>query len=91
MPTQQTENICITFVQRRPQCLQRWSNIVQMLCKCFVLTEYFESFNPYPAKLINLNFQPLEVVSGYRDPQLQVAENYLYLFDMIFKQSSLSQ
>ena len=23
------------------------------------------------------NFQPLEVVSRYRDPQLQVAKNYL--------------
>ena len=37
--------------------------------------------NPYPAKLIYLNFQPLEVVSCYRDQQLQVAENYLYLFN----------
>ena len=27
--SQQTQNICITFVQR-------WSNIVQMLYKCFV-------------------------------------------------------
>ena len=26
--------------------------------------------NPYPAKLIYLNFHPLEVVSRYRDPQL---------------------
>ena len=33
-------------------------------------------FNMYLAKLNNLNFQPLEVVSRYRDPQLQVAENY---------------
>ena len=32
-------------------------------------------FNPLPAKLNNLNYQPLEVVSRYRDPQLQVAEN----------------
>ena len=31
-------------------------------------------------KLNNLNFQPLEVVSRYRDTQLQVAENYWYLF-----------
>ena len=31
------------------------------------------------AKLIYLNFQPLEVVSRYREPQLQVAENYSYL------------
>ena len=34
--------------------------------------------NPYPAKLIYLNFQPLEVVSRYRDPHLQVSENYSY-------------
>ena len=31
---------------------------------------------PYPAKLNNLNFQPLEVVSRYRDPQPQVVGNY---------------
>ena len=35
--------------------------------------------NSYPAKLIYLNFQPLEVVSRYRDPQPQVVENYSYL------------
>ena len=34
------------------------------------------SFNPLTAKLINLNFHPLEVVSRWRDPQLQVSENY---------------
>ena len=34
---------------------------------------YFDSSN---AKLNNLNFHPLEVVSRYRDPQLQVGENY---------------
>ena len=27
----------------------------------------------------NLNFHPLEVVPRYRDPQLQVGENYSYL------------
>ena len=32
--------------------------------------------NPLTAKLINLNFHPLEVVSRWRDPQLQVSENY---------------
>ena len=36
--------------------------------------------NPLPAKLSYLNFHPLEVVSRYRDPQLQVGENYSYLF-----------
>ena len=36
----------------------------------------FESNNPLAAKLFNLNFHPLEVVSRWRDPQLQVSENY---------------
>ena len=36
--------------------------------------------NPYPANLNHLNFPPLEVVSRYRHPQLQVAENYSYCF-----------
>ena len=31
--------------------------------------------------LKNLNFQTLEDVSRYRDPQLQVGENYSYLFN----------
>ena len=31
---------------------------------------------PYTAKLIYLNFKPLEVVSRQRDPQPQVGENY---------------
>ena len=33
-------------------------------------------FNPLTTKLHNLNFHPLEVVSRWRDPQLQVSENY---------------
>ena len=37
------------------------------------------SFNPLTAKLFNLNFPSLEVVSRWRDPQLQVSENYLDL------------
>ena len=32
--------------------------------------------NPLTAKLFNMNFPPLEVVSRLRDPQLQVSENY---------------
>ena len=40
--------------------------------------------NPHAAKSTYLNFQPLEIVSRYRyrDPQLQVAENYSYLFNL---------
>ena len=35
--------------------------------------------SPQITELINLNFQSLEVVSRYRDPQLQVTENVCYL------------
>ena len=34
------------------------------------------AFNSLTAKLFNLNFHPLEVDSRWRDPQLQVSENY---------------
>ena len=34
------------------------------------------AINPLTAKLFNLNFHPLEVVSRWRDPQLQVSKNY---------------
>ena len=40
------------------------------------------STSPDPAQIINLNFQPLELVSRYRDAQLQVTENYWYLFNL---------
>ena len=33
-------------------------------------------FNPLTAKLFNLNIHPLEIVARWRDPQLQVSENY---------------
>ena len=44
------------------------------------------AFNPVTAKLFILNFHPLEVVSRWRDPQLQVSENYsdLTKYDKIF-------
>ena len=35
--------------------------------------------NPLTAKWFNLNFHPLEVVSRWHDPQLQVSKNYSYL------------
>ena len=37
--------------------------------------------NPYP-ELVYLNFHPLEVVSRYRDPQLQWGGNYSHLFNL---------
>ena len=40
-------------------------------------------FTFYSAKLIYWHFQPLQVVSRYRDPQPEVVENYTYLFNLI--------
>ena len=37
------------------------------------------NFNP---DLFYLNFQSLEVVSRYRDPQLQVTENLCFLWNL---------
>ena len=36
----------------------------------------FNLLNPLTAKLVNLNFHSLEVVSHWRDPQLKASENY---------------
>ena len=49
--------------------------------KYFIFRLY--NFNSCSAKLNNLISQPLEVVSRYRDPQLQVAENYSWLFNRL--------
>ena len=48
--TKHLYNICTTSAQR----LRRWSNIVQMLYKCFVFSGVMVNFvtiNPFPAKL----------------------------------------
>ena len=37
--------------------------------------------NTSSVNFIYLNFHPLEIVPRYCDPQLQVGENYLYVFD----------
>ena len=44
-------------------------------------------FHPLSAELKNLIFHQIEVVSRYRDPQLQVGENYSYLFNLRQKTS----
>ena len=41
--------------------------------------------NPSTAKLLNLNFYTFEVVSRWRDPQLQVSENYSKWRSTLFK------
>ena len=61
-----------------------WSDIYVTYCdvqtkptkKTFFTSLQTKILNPLTAKLSNLNFHPLEVVSRWRDPQLQVSENY---------------
>ena len=50
--------------------------------KKYFCTQFELYINPQPAKLFFFNFQPLEVMSRYRDPQLQVVENYSNLFNL---------
>ena len=41
-----------------------------------VYIKKIQRLNPLTAKLFNFNFHPLEIVSRWRDPQLEVSENY---------------
>ena len=41
-----------------------------------------DQMNPESSKLNHLKFHPLKVVSRYRDSQLQVGDNYSYLFNL---------
>ena len=52
--------------------LRRWSSIKPTLDQFLVSATMGD--NPQSAKSENLNFHPLEVVSRYREPQLQVGE-----------------
>ena len=51
----------------------------------FQLIAVVYTVSSHPDNLIYLIFQPLEVVSRYRDSQPQVAENYSYLFRCFVK------
>ena len=54
-------------------------NIPTNIYVCILLSIWWNMINPLTAELFNLNFHPLEVVSRWRDPQLQVSENYSHL------------
>ena len=60
-------------------------DVWQWLCFFVYVCILLLDFNSYLAKLYYLNFHPLEVVSRYRDPQLQVAENYSYFWLPVIK------
>ena len=63
-----------------PTIFTQWIMTTRLLWFFDSYTQLLSFFNLYPANLVN--FQPLEVVSRYRDPQPQVAENYSYLFNL---------
>ena len=65
----------------------KWIKYTYMSIPCYIYRFPLHDgqltiINPYAAKVIYLNFQPLEAVSRYRDPQPQVVENYSYLFNL---------
>ena len=84
----------ITIKKNKLECQTHavifWKKNLLLGCKpcCTLICQgqiFFGStifINSYPAEVIYLNFQPLEVVSRYRDTQLQVIENSLYLFNL---------
>ena len=47
--------------------------------------KFTERNDPHPAKLIYLNFHPIEVESRYRYPQLLINEDSAYLFNLMYK------
>ena len=53
--------------------------------QCQWFNRQIKQIKKHLAKLIYYNFQPLKVVSRYRDPQPQVVENYSYLFNLRWK------
>ena len=57
-------------------CMYSPSNTRVNTCTANLFVTTIHSINPLTAKLFNLNFHPLEVVSRWRDSQLQVRENY---------------
>ena len=49
-----------------------WCNVYLLILYPDADLPSFNMFNPLTAKLFNLNFHPLGVVSRWRDPQLKM-------------------
>ena len=69
--------ICFTITDEDRLCM-KIEDICHYDTRCTVYVVGAAFFNPSSATF-KLNFYPLEVVSRYRDPQLQVGKKYLYL------------
>ena len=74
--------ICIDILKsdKKMSIIDRFEHRILLtvsMCSLWIAVALLNStLNPLTAKLFNLNFHPLEVVSRWRDPQLQVRENY---------------
>ena len=75
------KGLCSTSVGKRRITIISGNRICLFEVERWMVNCNNMTVNSYPAKFIYLHFQPLEVVSRYRDTQLQVAENFLYLFN----------
>ena len=49
----------------------------------------FQTVNPWSTEIFNSNFQSLEVVSRYRDPQLQVTEFFCFFAKFMSQQTCI--
>ena len=56
-------------------CRPSSQNILNLLAYSYSCWKW--CVNPYPVQLIYLNFQALEIVSRYRDPQSQVTITHI--------------
>ena len=73
-----TDMISSQLTQSRPTDHHQLNLECSQISRYPTLVKYWYTlaFNPLTAKIFSLNFHPLEVVSRWRDPQLQVSENY---------------
>ena len=60
------------------QCILPYSHFITKVSHCNTCN----SVCLENSVLTDVNFHPLEVVYHYRQPQHQVGENYLYLFNL---------
>ena len=67
-------NICKYYIARHKWVKNKNDNL-----EIKGLISSGRQFSPLTVKFFNLNFHPLEVLSRWRDPQLQVGGNYSYL------------
>ena len=82
------------IAMRMQTAVTAWFSSGQILLFVFVGMQMQNALNAYSfnlliTKLFNCNFHPLEVVSRWRDPQLQVSKNYSNLTKLMLTKQIL--